>query len=115
MGGSAFRSQPHEQPADLRGRRLAAHHDAEHLGSLIFGERLAVGERAQRAAQRRIHGGLRLSPLSNSDNELHLSPGDEPPPPPPGLPFGGLKPRGGASRGGGGPRRPGPPNRNSSG
>src|SRR2546426_4305825 len=74
MGGFAFRSQPHEQPADLRGGRLAAHHGAEHLGSLIFGERLAVGERAQRAAQRRIHGGLRLSPLSNSDNELHLSP-----------------------------------------
>src|SRR5438876_4734008 len=28
VGGLAFRAQPHEQPADLRGRRLAIHDDA---------------------------------------------------------------------------------------
>src|SRR5206468_1006242 len=73
VGRLTFRAQAHEQRADLRRRCLAAHHDAEDFGGLVFGQRLLIGERNEGAAQRRVHVGLRLSPLSNSDNELHLS------------------------------------------
>ena len=43
---SPFRAAPHEQPADLRGRRLAVHDLADDLGHLGARQVLAVDDRA---------------------------------------------------------------------
>src|SRR6266545_6963094 len=80
IGGLPFGTEPHQQGGDLGGARLTTHHDTEHLGGEVFGERLTVRERVERLAKRRgihrVQGAEAISatwPLSNSDNGLHLS------------------------------------------
>src|SRR5258706_2774590 len=80
IGGLPFGTEPHQQGSDLGGTRLTTHHDPEHFGAEVFGERLTVCERVERLAERRgihrVQGAEAISatwPLSNSDNGLHLS------------------------------------------
>jgi len=57
VGRLTLRAEAHEQRADLCWCRLAAHHDAEDFGGLVFGQRLLIGKRNEGATQRRVHEG----------------------------------------------------------